>query len=53
VLAVLDVASRFADGRLSVDRILGATDEELSEMLVEIKGVGIVSLLRLDPYLQT
>lgn len=35
---------RFSDGRLSTEKLLKATDEELSEMLIEIYGVGKVSL---------
>ncbi|KAJ7595044.1 DNA glycosylase [Mycena floridula] len=37
---VLDLATRFADGRLSTDKLLKANDQDLAEMLIEIKGVG-------------
>lgn len=40
---VQDLASRFADGRLSTDKLLKATDDELAEMLIEVKGIGRVS----------
>ena len=39
---VHDLAARFADGRLSTEKLLEATDEELSDMLIEIYGVGKV-----------
>jgi len=39
---VHDLAGRFADGRLSTEKLLKATDEELSEMLIQIYGVGKV-----------
>jgi len=39
---VHDLAARFADGRLSTEKLLKATDEELSEMLIQIYGVGKV-----------
>lgn len=38
-----DLASRFADGRLSNDKILDASDEVLYEMLVAVRGIGKVS----------
>lgn len=41
-IIVHDLATRFADGRLSTQKLLDATDEELSEMLIEIYGVGKV-----------
>jgi DNA-3-methyladenine glycosylase II len=39
------LAARFADGRLSTEKLLKATDQELSEMLIEIYGVGKVGSL--------
>jgi DNA-3-methyladenine glycosylase II len=39
---VHDLAARFADGRLSTEKLLQATDEELSEMLIDIYGIGKV-----------
>ncbi|KAI0087997.1 DNA glycosylase [Irpex rosettiformis] len=39
---VLDLASRFADGRLSTEKVLAANDEELYEMLIEVRGIGRV-----------
>lgn len=40
---VSDLASRFADGRLSTQRLMEAEDEELYEMLTAVRGVGVVS----------
>ncbi|TDL24272.1 DNA glycosylase [Rickenella mellea] len=37
---VRDLAERFADGRLSATKILEADDEKLSEMLIEVRGIG-------------
>lgn len=37
---VQDLASRFADGRLSTERLIEATDEDLFELLIAVKGVG-------------
>ncbi|EIW83020.1 DNA glycosylase [Coniophora puteana RWD-64-598 SS2] len=37
---VQDLAARFADGRLSTERLLEADDEELAEMLIEVRGIG-------------
>jgi len=42
-VAVQDLAARFSDGRLSTQKLLNATDEELYEMLIAVKGVGPVS----------
>lgn len=39
---VQDLATRFADGRLSSKKILDANDEELAEMLIEVRGIGRV-----------
>ncbi|KAH6913830.1 DNA glycosylase [Coprinopsis sp. MPI-PUGE-AT-0042] len=39
---IQDLASRFADGRLSTDKLLKATDDELAEMLIDVKGIGRV-----------
>lgn len=41
---VQDLATRFADGRLSTDKLLQANDEELAEMLTQVRGIGRVSL---------
>jgi len=38
---VLDAAKRVADGRLDLDALESASDEELLDALMEIKGVGI------------
>ncbi|KAJ2916759.1 hypothetical protein MD484_g3630, partial [Candolleomyces efflorescens] len=35
-----DLAGRFADGRLSTEKLLNSTDEELAEMLIQVKGIG-------------
>ncbi|KNZ80510.1 Putative DNA-3-methyladenine glycosylase yfjP [Termitomyces sp. J132] len=37
---VLDLAQRFADGRLSTDKLINANDEELARMLIEVRGIG-------------
>ncbi|KIK67439.1 hypothetical protein GYMLUDRAFT_37561 [Collybiopsis luxurians FD-317 M1] len=37
---VRDLATRFADGRLSTEKLLKADDDELAEMLTEVKGIG-------------
>ncbi|KAI6046168.1 DNA glycosylase [Pisolithus marmoratus] len=37
---VKDLATRFADGRLSVPKLLNANDEELVQMLTEVRGIG-------------
>ncbi|KAH9895145.1 DNA glycosylase [Cubamyces lactineus] len=37
---VLDLAARFADGRLSTRKLLEADDEELHSMLTEVRGIG-------------
>jgi DNA-3-methyladenine glycosylase II len=39
---VIDLASRFADGRLSTEKLLEANDEELYEMLIAVRGIGRV-----------
>lgn len=41
--SVQDLATRFADGRLTTEKLLNATDEELFEMLIAVKGIGPVS----------
>ncbi|KAI0769793.1 DNA glycosylase [Trametes elegans] len=37
---ILDLAARFADGRLSTRKLLQADDEELHTMLTEVRGIG-------------
>ncbi|KAJ4483435.1 DNA glycosylase [Lentinula aciculospora] len=37
---VRDLATRFADDRLSTEKLLQANDDELAEMLIEVKGIG-------------
>ncbi|KAL1704113.1 DNA glycosylase [Schizophyllum commune] len=37
---VQDLGRRFADGSLSTGKLLSATDEELAEMLIAVKGIG-------------
>ncbi|KAF8503093.1 DNA glycosylase [Gautieria morchelliformis] len=37
---VLDLASRFADGRLSAQKLVEADDEELARLLIEVRGIG-------------
>lgn len=41
--AVQDLAARFADGRLSTEKVLDSEDEELYEMLTAVRGIGRVS----------
>ncbi|KAK7045590.1 hypothetical protein VNI00_007422 [Paramarasmius palmivorus] len=38
--SVQDLAARFADGRLSTEKLLAANDEELAEMLIAVRGIG-------------
>ncbi|KAF9244874.1 hypothetical protein BU15DRAFT_85727 [Melanogaster broomeanus] len=38
---VKDLAARFADGRLSTSKLLAADDEELANMLIEVRGIGM------------
>ncbi|KAF6760342.1 DNA glycosylase [Ephemerocybe angulata] len=37
---IQDLANRFADGRLSTEKLRTATDEELADMLIQVKGIG-------------
>lgn len=37
-----DLALRFADGRLSTQKLVNANDEELAQMLIEVRGIGRV-----------
>lgn len=37
---VLGIAERFADGTLSADRLAAATDAEVREMLIAVRGIG-------------
>lgn len=37
---ILDLAARFADGRLSTEKLLEAEDEELYELLTAVRGIG-------------
>lgn len=39
-----DLATRFADGRLSTQKLLEADDDELAKMLIEVRGIGRVRL---------
>ena len=41
-LIVIDLASQFADGRLSTEKLLDADDEQLYEMLIAVRGIGRV-----------
>lgn len=40
--SVHDLASRFADGRLSTEKLIRANDEDLAQMLIEVRGIGRV-----------
>ena len=53
ICAVLDLASRFADGRLSTRKLLEADDEELHRMLIEVRGIGTVSNAISDGIIET
>ena len=37
-----DLAARFADGRLSAQRVFEADNEQLYEMLIAVRGIGKV-----------
>ncbi|KAK7057193.1 DNA-3-methyladenine glycosidase [Favolaschia claudopus] len=37
---IRDLAARFSDGRLSTTKLIEANDEELAEMLIEVRGIG-------------
>ncbi|KAJ6475362.1 DNA glycosylase [Mycena vitilis] len=37
---ITDLAARFADGRLSTTKLIESNDEELAEMLLEVRGIG-------------
>ncbi|KAJ6625650.1 DNA glycosylase [Mycena sp. CBHHK59/15] len=37
---ITDLAARFADGRLSTRKLIESNDEELAEMLLEVRGIG-------------
>jgi len=37
---VQDLSARFADGRLSTQKLLEANDDELAQMLIEVRGIG-------------
>jgi len=39
---IQDLAARFADGRLSTKKLLEADDEQLAQMLIEVRGIGRV-----------
>lgn len=41
---VIELAARFADGRLSAEKLTNASDERLAEMLTEVRGIGMVRL---------
>lgn len=49
LFAVRDLATRFADGRLTNQKLLGANDEQLFELLTAVYGIGKVSQLSLPP----
>ncbi|TFL04734.1 DNA glycosylase [Pterulicium gracile] len=38
---IQDLALRFSDGRLSTEKIMESTDEELAEMLIAVRGIGV------------
>ncbi|KIO30709.1 hypothetical protein M407DRAFT_14276 [Tulasnella calospora MUT 4182] len=37
---IMDLATRFSDGRLSAKRLAEGTDEEVYDMLIQVKGIG-------------
>jgi DNA-3-methyladenine glycosylase II len=49
-MTVQDLAARFADARLSTEKLMEADDEELTKMLIEVRGIGkvchVIFLLR-------
>ncbi|EPQ57693.1 hypothetical protein GLOTRDRAFT_38343 [Gloeophyllum trabeum ATCC 11539] len=45
-IAFQDLASRFADGRLSTQKLLEAGDEELYELLTAVRGIGRLTCSR-------
>ncbi|PPQ67302.1 hypothetical protein CVT25_005886 [Psilocybe cyanescens] len=47
---IRDLAARFADDRLSTRKLLEANDEELAQMLIEVRGIGRVSQIFLASY---
>ncbi len=47
LFAVRDLATRFADGRLTNQKLLDANDEQLFELLTAVYGIGKVSQLSL------
>jgi hypothetical protein len=47
--AVRDLATRFADGRLTNQKLLDASDEELFELLTAVYGIGKVGVAFLPP----
>ena len=49
LVLVIDLALRFTDGRLSAEKLARASDEELAEMLIQVRGIGMVS----SPYFYT
>jgi hypothetical protein len=49
---VLDLASRFADGRLSSQKLNEADDEELARLLIEVRGIGRVRIIGFVCYLE-
>ena len=49
VCAVRDLATRFADGRLTNQKLLDANDEQLFELLTAVYGIGKVSQLLHPP----
>jgi hypothetical protein len=48
---VTELAARFADGRLSAEKLSSASDEELAELLIEVRGVGMVCLMTIIGYI--
>jgi 3-methyladenine DNA glycosylase/8-oxoguanine DNA glycosylase len=45
---VKDLAERFVDGRLSAEKLIAASDEELAELLIAVRGIGRVSFSRCE-----
>jgi DNA-3-methyladenine glycosylase II len=42
---VKDLATKFANGELSPQKLFKANDEELAEMLIAVRGIGRVRIL--------
>ncbi len=53
LFVVRDLATRFADGRLTNQKLLDANDEELFDLLTAVYGIGKVSSVNCSRLLAT